>query len=267
MADFQSVIDAGRRLGEKREIDSGYYTIVANGDRVEDLEKLMDMPRRIRANAVAHDRDTFIDYFNTYKNLDSRVFADRQNFNIVGILDYHGKPDVDFGQDPGWCSHSVTYTLPRSPEWITWTAHNGKRMQQSDFAQFVENNVDDIREPSGADMLEVSRNLQAKRSVDFSSAIRLANGEQEFTYSELIQGSSSKGKMTVPETFSIGIPVFMNGEHYAVEARLRYRISDSKLLLWYDLYQPQRIEADAFNSVVTGIANGTGVGVWMGGPG
>lgn len=266
--DFSAAIDAGKKLGDKREIHGGYYTVLGQGDRIEDLEKLLIKPRRVRAKTAMNDVPSFNDYFNAFKQDRSRLFANRDEFRIVGVLDYHGDYDNESidGQDPSWCTHHVTYMAPRSPEWMTWTGADGKRMSQLDFAQFIENNVDDINTPPGAEMLEISRSLQAKKSVDFASAIRLANGEQEFSYAEVIQGSSSKGKLSIPEKFVIGIPVFVNDQPYAVEARLRYRINESKLSLWYDLHQADKIEHDAFNKIVTMIADNTGVVVWMGSP-
>ena len=153
---------------------------------------------------------------------------------------------------------------PRSIECATWTAADKSAMGQSEFAQFIENNVADIRNPPGATVLEVARNLQAKKAVDFSSAIRLATGEQQFTYSEVIQGSSQNGNISVPEEFTLGIPVFLNDALYEVRARLRYRITDSKLKLWYDLYRPEAIITDAFDKIVSTIAEKTGVTVWQG---
>ncbi len=189
------------------------------------------------------------------------IFADLAQFMVLGILDYH-KPE-----DPSWCEHRITYTAPRSPEWATWTGRNAKPMGQSDFAQFIEDNIVDIRTPPGAEMLEISRNLQAKKQVAFSSAIRLADGSQEFTYAEEVQGSSSKGKFAIPEKFTLGIPVFRGDQPYEVTARLRYRIDGGKLQLWYDLYRHKEIEKDAFDAIVGLIAEETAVEIWQGTPG
>lgn len=129
---------------------------------------------------------------------------------------------------------------------------------------FIENNVVDIRQPSGADVLEVSRSLQAVKNVSFNSAIRLADGSQQLAYSETVDGSTSKGSVKVPETFVLGIPVFFGGASYEVTAKLRYRIADGKLLMWFDLYRPEHIEQDAFGEIGKEVETSTGTKVWMG---
>lgn len=259
--DLSAVIEAGKRIGDPKLVEGGgAYTILGTGDQVHDLEHLLDTPRRVQSSVTAHDPDTFVAYFNAFKFPgESVIFADRDNVQLIGVIDYHH-------ESPAWCSHQVIYTAPHSPEWLTWTGKHGRSMTQPDFAQFIENNVDDIREPSGAEMLEVSRSLQAKKSVDFSSAIRLATGEQEFTYAETIQGSAGKGKLKVPEVFKLGIPVFVNDAPYEVTARLRYRINEGKLSLWYDLLRHPQIEVDAFMTIIGTVATATAVAIWHGRP-
>lgn len=80
-------------------------------------------------------------------------------------------------------------------------------MNQADFARFIEDNAPDIASPPAADMIEISRSLEAKKKVNFASAIRLDNGKTEFTYEEDIEGTAAKGRLQVPQVFTIGIPV------------------------------------------------------------
>src|SRR5258708_5154062 len=110
----------------------------------------------------------------------------------------------------------------------------GQTMTPVNFAQFIEENQIDIRTPPGAKILEVARGLQARRSVHFVSAVRLQTGDQEFTFNETTEGTVGKGKAQVPEEFKLGIPVFFGGVSYEVVARLRYRLDEGKLQLWYD---------------------------------
>jgi hypothetical protein len=52
----------------------------------------------------------------------------------------------------------------------------------------------------------------------------------------------------VPEAFLIRIPVFFNDdEPVEVRARLRYRIQEGKLTMWYDLWRPDKAKEEAFN--------------------
>lgn len=257
-------VEAGKRIGDVKSVPGGgSYAVLGQGDQVKDLEFLLDHPRRIKQMVQAHDVASFNAYFNKFKGTASVIFADRTGFTVSAVIDYHHPAD-GVEELPHWCSHRVVYTAPRSPEWETWTGHNNKRMTQADFALFIENNVADIRTPAGSDVLEVARNLQAKKAVDFSSAIRIATGEQQFTYSETVDGSARNGQLKVPEEFTLGIPVFRNDAAYEVRARLRYRIDGGKLALWYDLYRPEAIEADAFGKIVDAVELATATQVWQG---
>ncbi len=165
----------------------------------------------------------------------------------------------------GWQDHSAKYSCPLSPEWKTWTASSGKQMSQADFAAFIENNLPDIAKLPAADMLEISRSLEAKKKVNFASGIRLSNGQNELTYEEEITGTAQKGQLNVPEEFTIGIAVLEGGVSYAVQARLRYRIADSgKLTMWFELIRPHKVVEDAAREVWAQIEAGTELAVFNG---
>lgn len=259
---MEAVVLAGQAIGDAKQAPAGVipYAVIPEGSKVEDLERLLPVPARTRAAVTAKSAETFAAYVKAFALPATVVFGDQERFQLVGIIDYHAK------DAPAFREHRVTYSAPRSLEWKTWRGSNGKTMAQADFARFIEDNVVDIRDPAGAEVLEVSRGLQAKKSVEFASAIRLADGSQQFTYAETIAGTTSKGTMQVPEEFTLGIPVFLGGPLYEVRARLRYRIDGGKLQLWYDLYRPEHIERDAFGTICADITASTGIAVWEGMP-
>ena len=169
------------------------------------------------------------------------------------------------GTAPGWQDHRAVYSCPLAVEWREWTAKNGQAMNQEAFAKFIEDNAPDIVTPPAADMIEIARTLEAKKKVSFASGVRLDNGATEFTYEEDIQGTAAKGRLQVPQTFTIGVSVMENGPRYAVTARLRYRIADKgALTLWFDLERPHKIVEDAAREVRDQIAEGTGLRIFNG---
>jgi len=258
MDGLDKVIETGGLIGEPKAVPGGLirYAVIPEGSSVHELERLLPAPVRARAAVTALSVDTFCAYVTKFKTEATAIFADQKSFSLVGIIDYH-MPSAAAFRD-----HRVSYSAPRSLEWETWRGSNAKKMTQADFAQFIEDNVVDIRAPAGADVLEVARSLQAKKAVEFSSGIRLADGAQQFTYNETVDGSSRNGTLKVPEEFTLGIPVFFGGQLYEVRARLRYRIEGGKLSMWYELYRWQHIEQDAFAAVRGEVGNGTGVTVW-----
>ena len=251
--------------------DGGAFVVVPEGYKVEDMERFLAAPARARGMVRCEIPEAFVDYYNRFCDATaSLVFAYTANFRVMGILDYH-RPAIDSGEvgapaRAGFGDHRVIYEAPRSDEWKIWTGANGTPMPQGEFARFIEDNVKDIREPDGADVLEVARQLEVKKKVEFASAIRLTDGSREFTYNEDAEGSTRRGQLTVPEEFKLGIPVFLGGELYEVLARLRYRIDGGQLALWYDLLRPHEIERDVFGTLVEKIAAGVKTDVLMATP-
>lgn len=231
------------------------FVVVPNGYQLHDLEKLYGDPYRAKGTTKLNDADSFIRFVKL-------MCLSRGPGHLYfwmnpkpGFLAVFNPTDE---KCPGWGDHRASYDCPMSVEWTTWKGADGKQFKQEDFAKFIEDNALDCVAPAAADMIEIARSLEAKKKVNFASAIRLANGQQEFTYEEQIQGSASKGRLQVPDTFQIGIPVFEGGERYAVTARLRYRISDQGLLtLWYDLLRPHKIVEHALTELRLAIEAGT----------
>lgn len=234
------------------------YVVVPKDFRVEDLERTLPAPVRKRGVVMAGDEAAFIELATRHKAAETLIYASMSPPSFTAVINDHG-PDA-----AGWRDHKIVWPCSLSVEWKTWSVANKNAMKQAEFAQFIEDNLPDIVEPVGADMLEISRTLEAKKKVNFASGIRLANGQTELTYEEDIQGTAAKGKLQIPETFKIGIPVFDGGQRYAVTARLRYRIADANLLMWFDLERPHKVLEDAVQQVRASIAEKTGIAIVLG---
>lgn len=217
--------------------------VIPAGYELHNLEKDQPVPYRARGTTTARDVKSFAVLVNEFAGSQTKLYG---SFAPPGFRAIFNGNSAEGG--PGWADHRVDYACPLSVEWKRWNDSNKKQMNQADFAQFIEDNLPDLLD--GATLLEVSRTLQAKKKVNFSSGIRLSDGQNEFTYEEQIEGTAGKGKFKVPETFDIGIAVFEGGPLYKVTARLRYRISnEGGLALWYDLERPHKILEDAVKAV------------------
>lgn len=114
--------------------------------------------------------------------------------------------------------------------------------------------------PTAAEFLELAQNFQATKAVNFASGTRLGNGQNQLVYEETIQArAGERGQLEIPETFTLGIPVFEGDAAYSLIARLRYRIQDGKLVLWYDLDRPHKIIDDAVKQLRVAIEAETGL--------
>ncbi len=251
--------DLGAALAEVKEVEKHPFAILPAGYQVHDLESFLETPLRKKGTVKLRDEKSFIEYFKKHQ-LGSAIYGTRVPAKFTAIFDDHRK------DEPGWREHRAIYECHLSTEWNTWKAANKRVMSQADFAQFIEDNLPDIVSPSGAEMLEISRTLEAKKKVDFASAIRLDNGAVQFTYNEATQGTAAKGKFTIPEVFHIGIPVLDGGAPYKIEARFRYRIAEGNLSMWYDLLRAHKVYEDAIMEVWKTIQEETKASIFHGEP-
>ena len=238
--------------------------LVPEGNSLECIEHTMLSPVRPRGTIKLFDVESFIDACEICKHVDGADIYGRRTTNpgFVAVFNDHGT------DGPGWRDWRATYDCPQSIEWATWMGSNGKARSQVEFARFIEDNLPDVVEPASVDMLEISRTLEAKKKVAFKSGIRLSDGQNEFAYEEQIEGTASKGRLKIPETFVIGIPVLEGGPKHRITARLRYRIGpDGNLALWYDLERPHKDLEFAVAAVWERIEKELGAKILHGDPG
>lgn len=256
--DTQSAINAGLTLGTVRTIEGKPFVVIPDDSSVKDLEAYLPAPTRKSGTVKLRDTDSFVAYVNAEKTEATRIYG-----NLISP--YFEAVFNDHGATPAWKDYRATYACPLSVEWQTWKGQNAKQMSQEQFAQFIEDNLPDIAQPPAAEMLEISRTLEAKKKVNFASGIRLSNGQNELTYEETISGTAAKGKFVVPEEFTIGIPVLEGGPRYAVTARLRYRIADGgRMSMWFELVRPHKILEDAVKDVCKSITEKTSIAILNG---
>lgn len=260
----RTLLDAGAAIGAPvfyPGADAAPYTVIPDGYELRNLEKLLATPRRKCGNTLLTEAASFIAVVNDQMTGATRLYC--QTGNKPGFTAVFN----DTHAAAGWRDHRATYVPVLSAEWLIWAGTSGRQQTQADFAQFIEANLPDIAEPSGADVLAVSRTLEAKKKVNFASSIRLSDGSHQFTYEEDVQGSAQKGQLKVPEVFVLAIPVFEGGDPWRIEARLRYRIGDGgTLAIWYELVRPHKVIEAATLELRKQIADGTGLTLLAGTP-
>lgn len=245
----QTIVDTALRSAEPRDLETGkYYAFVTPaGLQKVDLtgpEHTGVPPRKAGATTV-RDAVSFHAYFAKHADDDSEVYADADRLTVTAVLDAHTTDNAR------WSGHRLHLALRETETWKQWTARDGKLMDQETFAEFLEDHLPELLEPSAADMLEIAQSFQATSKVEFQSAQRLTSGQRQFQYVETgTTKAGQKGQLAVPETFTIGLIPFDGSEGYKLTARLRYRIGASGLQLGYKLDRPDEIRRTAFGDVV-----------------
>lgn len=236
------------------------FRVTVDG-QLQSLEGFLLAPVSIRGDLHVYDAASLVNYVQRFKDGDTIVFADKVGRSFTAVLDYHG---VDA---PRWGRHRAVLVARQTEAWKRWTDADGKRMNQADMAQFIEDNIPDIAMPPGAELVEVARNLEAKKDVIFLSTQRPQNGSVNFHYQETVQGSMRGGDLAIPEQFILGLTPFEGCSPYKVTARLRYRIeSGGKLAIWFDLLRVADIIEEAFSEIAEDVKEGVGDTLILAGP-
>ncbi len=184
------------------------------------------------------------------------LFASIDNDRVEAALDYH-EPDGVRLQNS--VSHRAILTLKRSMEWTAWAGMDGKLVSQLEFVRFLEENVEDIRSPTAADVIEACRDLQALRRADFRSVVREDSENYRIEYAESTDAKPKADALTLPAEFVLSIPVYFDGEEVEVRALLRWKLEEEGgLKLGFKLKRLERIRQAEFKRIATEITEATG---------
>lgn len=242
--------------------------LIPDGYNLKLMENLLPDPPRKSGTAALNDVDSFIDFVKAEGSLAScRIYADVDLGNsrvfLTAVMNDHEEERAH------WRDYRATYLPLKSVEWETWTGHDGKSMTQADFATFLEDNVKDVATvagmPSGAQMLALALDFEAKQEVIIKSAMRLQSGSVEFNYVDKEDDSTVK-RMEVFQRFTLGLAPFLNGTAYQLAARLKYKHSAGKLSFWYELIRPDLVLQDATDDLIQRLRGATGFPVYYGRP-
>lgn len=245
---------------------------VPKGWEVQDCdnEALLQKPRRKKAIVSLNDTDSFIGYVKRHGSLTAcTIWADvdyaEEKAKFQAVINDHGEKE----DEQAWRDHVAHYAPQFSPEYLRWAGKNRTVMSQVDFAEFLDNNQMDIASPQGfpssAEMLQMALNFEAKQDLRFKSSVRLQNGGTDMTFVQ----DDDKGtieRMKVFDKFAIGIPVYFGGDAYQINARLRYRHREGKVVFWYELVRPDLTMKAATDTIIAKIKAECGQPFFFGKP-
>ncbi len=222
------------------------------------LKAYLKQPLRKVGEFRFTDVDSFIRYFNEQKDDQSRIFASITDATIKfsAILNFHGDA-------PSWNDHYCFVNLLATREFTIWTAANKKEMTQCEFAQFLEENTDLFREPSGLSLLELVQSLEGKSHVDITQAIKMQTGALRLNFTETVElkggTSTAEGSLDIPTKLKVGIAPFIGVSAYEMTARLRYRVSNRKITFWYETVDSHLVVRAVAADLVKVITTQTGL--------
>ena len=219
--------------GEVHKLEDGrQLVVVPSGYEMAQIKPIDPaLPENIQQTVKVHDEASFLKYLALFKTPVTQIFAApgfiANNFSpyFGAAIDYHG-PDT-----PMRNQHSLTYRPRYSEEWNLWMSTSN--MNQEGFAEFIEENRQDVVEPKAAALLDLARNFR-------------------------------QGEIVVPDMITIGIPVYFNGPKYSINLWVRYRVGNNTVSFSLKPDRKDVIEQHAFTEMADRIEETAAVPVYLG---
>lgn len=191
--------------------------------------------------------DAFVDYVKRHGTARSLVL-EQLPASAFCLLDYHQE------QAPRPNRHRVVLGRRRDVSFNAWCDFVGRgSVDQKTFVEFIEEHTEDVVKPSGGELLDLIRKVEAKTEVNFTSVIS-DDGLQKVVYAETAEArSGEKGSLEIPRVIELYLPLFFNGEVYSLSIRVRLSVVNGKLLFrlaWLDKDKALDRDAAAVNKAL-----------------
>jgi uncharacterized protein YfdQ (DUF2303 family) len=205
--------------------------------KIENLDKFLDKPTRIRETIQVGDIESLIEYTNKFKAEGVTPLGFALPDKIGAVLDYHDG-------NPSWGTHVVFYAFEETLEWKDWIEKDEHQFGQLELGEFIEDHIDNIMEPQAAKLLEIVTSFQENRTANLTSAVNTQNGMVKLTFLE----DAKQGEVIMPQKLKLGIAPFKHSPIYGIEAKVRYRVAGPAVKIWYRLNRPDKVKDDAIKS-------------------
>ena len=250
-----SAASLGMQLATPLKVDHNAipYAVVPNGARLHSLEEFLMRPIETKARIAFTRAASLVAFGQKFKNDAMTVSFDENQAVFQVIVDDH------LPGQPAWKQHTASLQLKLSPEAEAWFGGQGKlkARNQEDFSLFIEDHLIDVVKPKGTEVLAMVLEFKAVSSASFSSAIRLSDGNIQLSYAV----ENKPGNVAFPEKMTIHIPMFTGQHRTEVELRVRYRIHEGKLSLWYEVIGFDLLRQQAIEQYVAQVEEGIGLPV------
>lgn len=235
------------------------------------LEQHRPTPRARTNTPTFRELASFTEYVNRFKGPNTVIFADDAKSRVVAVFDYH--PEGPDQRAAGWGRHRADYTCPLAPEWIAWSEIDGKAVSQEDLATFldensvnlVESDTDDTDDGGAAlaapsEILTLCRKLHIVTKGTVTRKVNETTGEYEMVN----KLEHTEQSTPIPKGFVIGVPVYVGGDRYRVEMRLRFRVTEGRPTFAMVIQRKTETLRDAFEAVREHAGKATGLPVYVG---
>lgn len=247
--DVQKLLDAIRANAAPTRLRDGREVIlVPQGYNVKEVA-VAPIADRVIAKRRFHDGNSLAAYVNRFKAPETILVADINQRAVSVALDYHGEA-------VGPVDHTATWVMQHSQEFEQWSRFEGKLHEQAEFVRFLEENALDVVSPEPAKLLDLCRDFEAIKTVQFKASKRLDNGDREFTYAE---STGTSDRIAVPQKLTLSMPIFYGEPAIEVTALFRYRMKEGGLQLGYEFHRIKPVIDAAFRLASARVAEEAGL--------
>lgn len=280
----ESTLEAMRTLveqqfaGKVHDTGAGKVLVINHEQQVHDLEDTLDkhraFPKRSKGTSTHETAGSLIAHAKRSKREETVAFCTIAGTqpSIVVVYDYH-PASADRG---GWNEHKASYQFPLSDEWRRWSGATNRPLSVSDFAQLLEDGINDVRTAAEGDprlpgvtyanpteLLALAQGLTVRVDQRVVDQRKRDDGTFQLSFAE--QHTNEKGEpLRIPNGFLLGIPVFVDGPLYAIPVRLRYRIAEGKVLWTLALHNADTAKREAVTEAAEHFASETSIPVFFG---
>lgn len=249
--------------------DGREYLIVPDGMSKHDIADehglARTMPAYLKQGVTLQTVDSLVDYVNRFKGTETVLFADISGNVILAVVDFHAAAGEGKPPEVRRAAHRANMHLPFSEEWKLWTGIDKQLKAQLEFARFIEENAADIAAPSGGELLDAVRDLQAHRKVNFIKAVRTASQNENFEYSEENE-AKTRGGIELPTKFQLKVPVYFGEPPVEFYAFLRWALDEGSLKLGIALHRVEHVRQAVFKQIMLAVGDRTECPVVFGKP-
>lgn len=219
------------------------------GRTLDSLEQYLPYPARTKGNHDVNDAESFHKTLKRFESSPTNVFLSKSKLLIQAV--FNGPTDTN----PGWSDHYASWQLKLHRDFKAWIEFCKQSRTQLEFMEFLEDHLVDIVQsdgsPSQSAMESVVSGLEVTLDSKFEARRDLHNGNYV-----LKSNHESTPSQEVPRTFKIGVSIFEGlKEAYIVTIRLRYRVTEGKLMFTLAIQHYDAIIDESWDTVTKTITD------------
>lgn len=230
--------------GFSREVVPGKVAVVHEDCKLTDLTRYEAAPPRHMGAVRLYTLEELVNHIQHRPESKASVFVGQQHVRAV----------YNYGtttEGPGWGDDVAEFPLVKTPDWQNWTGGNNRVMEQEQFLDFLEDNMQNVVVPDGVTLLELVANFRMQTKVTYQSCYRTSDGQQQLEYQE---DNGKSEDMRLPTELLLHLPVIQGAESmttYEMKARLRLRVDKEthRLTFKYILVRPDIPERNAIADI------------------